>query len=67
MEAAAKYYCSLWNLQELSSEGQNFTPSDVERALWSIAIGEKFKGSQSELEPKKEGKTGTKRKRKTSK
>ncbi|XP_023536029.1 uncharacterized protein LOC111797290 [Cucurbita pepo subsp. pepo] len=51
--------------KELSSEGQIFTPSDVERALWSTAIGEKVKGSQSQLDPKNGGKTGAKRKRKT--
>ena len=28
------------NLQELSSEGDSFTPSDVERALWSFAVGQ---------------------------
>lgn len=55
------------HLQELSLEGETFTPSDVERALWSRAIGEKLKGSQSQLDPNNGGKTGTKRKRKTSK
>ncbi|KAA0064474.1 hypothetical protein E6C27_scaffold255G001890 [Cucumis melo var. makuwa] len=29
--------------KELSLEGETFTPSDVERALWSRAIGEKLK------------------------
>ncbi|KAL0545540.1 hypothetical protein IC582_015426 [Cucumis melo] len=53
--------------KELSLEGETFTPSDVERALWSRAIGEKLKGSQSQLDPNNGGKTGTKRKRKTSK
>lgn len=55
------------HLQELSLEGEIFTPSDVERALWSRAIGEKLKGSKSQLDPNNGGKTGTKRKRKTSK
>lgn len=53
------------HLQELSSEGQIFTPSDVERALWSTAIWEKLKGSQTQSDPKNGGKTGAKRKRKT--
>ncbi|XP_038898858.1 uncharacterized protein LOC120086335 isoform X1 [Benincasa hispida] len=53
--------------KELSSEGEIFTPSDVERALWSRAIGEKLKGPKSELDPNNGGKTGIKRKRKTSK
>ncbi|XP_038898859.1 uncharacterized protein LOC120086335 isoform X2 [Benincasa hispida] len=53
--------------EELSSEGEIFTPSDVERALWSRAIGEKLKGPKSELDPNNGGKTGIKRKRKTSK
>ncbi|XP_022139314.1 uncharacterized protein LOC111010256 [Momordica charantia] len=49
--------------KELSSDGQIFTPSDVERALWSSATGEKLKASQSQLEPKNG--SGAKRKRKT--
>ncbi|KAG2692435.1 hypothetical protein I3843_08G053500 [Carya illinoinensis] len=28
--------------KELSSEGDTFTPSDVERALWSVAVGAKI-------------------------
>ncbi|KAG2692434.1 hypothetical protein I3843_08G053500 [Carya illinoinensis] len=28
--------------EELSSEGDTFTPSDVERALWSVAVGAKI-------------------------
>lgn len=35
------------NVQELSSEEVNFTPSDVERALWSSVVGAKLLSSQS--------------------
>lgn len=62
------HYCCLfiWGkslfafLQELSSEGDVFTPSDVERALWSSAIGAKLQSSQSDTSTNK----NTKRKRK---
>ncbi|XP_021888818.1 uncharacterized protein LOC110807851 isoform X1 [Carica papaya] len=46
--------------EELSSEGDVFTPSDVERALWSSAIGAKLQSSQSDTSTNK----NTKRKRK---
>lgn len=51
--------------KELSAEGETFTPSDVERALWSCAVGAKLLSSQSNLDPKVTDKTkNPKRKRK---
>lgn len=52
-------------LQELSSEEDTFTPSDVERALWSSVVGVKLSSSPHLFpDPKANtGKTG-KRKRK---
>ncbi|RXH91531.1 hypothetical protein DVH24_020554 [Malus domestica] len=39
-------------LQDLSIEGETFTPSDVERALWSCAVGAKL-SSQKSTRPQK--------------
>lgn len=51
--------------KELSAEGETFTPSDVERALWSCAVGAKLLSSQSDPDPKVTDKTkNPKRKRK---
>ncbi|KAL8159568.1 hypothetical protein V2J09_001105 [Rumex salicifolius] len=47
--------------KELSSEGEPFTASDVERALWSSAIGAKLLDKQ---QPKVDSKTPSGRKRK---
>jgi len=53
------------NVQELSSEETSFTPSDVERALWSCAI-EKSSAPQSNKDPEKTNPSkNTKRKRNT--
>ncbi|XP_057424727.1 uncharacterized protein LOC130718221 [Lotus japonicus] len=49
--------------KELSSEGASFTPSDVERALWSCAVG-KSSASQSNQDPKTNPSKSSKRKRK---
>ncbi|KAJ4701567.1 DNA binding protein [Melia azedarach] len=51
--------------KDLASEGNSFTPSDLERALWSSAIGAKLQASQSDpdLETVETRKT-SKRKRK---
>lgn len=46
--------------RELSVEGDSYTPSDVERALWSSAVGTKLLDSLPNSEPK----VNTKRKRK---
>jgi len=51
------------NLQELSSEGDSFTPSDVERALWSFAVGQSS-GPQADQDPKTKPSRSSKRKRK---
>ncbi|XVE95076.1 hypothetical protein REPUB_Repub02eG0065100 [Reevesia pubescens] len=48
--------------KELSSEGDSFTPSDVERALWSSAIGLKLQSSQVVLDNKIKGSNKRKRK-----
>ncbi|XP_057973249.1 uncharacterized protein LOC131161480 [Malania oleifera] len=48
--------------KELSSEGDSFTPSDVERALWSSAVGDKLQ-TRSDPNPKVYSKN-SKRKRK---
>ncbi|GAV57992.1 hypothetical protein CFOL_v3_01528 [Cephalotus follicularis] len=50
--------------KELSSKGDSFTPSDVERALWSSAIGYKLVAAQSEQDPKISTSKNSKRKRK---
>ncbi|KAJ4845177.1 hypothetical protein Tsubulata_013700 [Turnera subulata] len=50
--------------KELSANGESFTPSDVERALWSSAVGLKLLGSQSGMNVKSNTNSGTKRKRK---
>ncbi|OMO50904.1 hypothetical protein CCACVL1_30157 [Corchorus capsularis] len=38
--------------KELSSKGEPFTPSDVERALWSSAVGVKLQSSQAVVDNK---------------
>lgn len=48
--------------KELSSMGDSFKPSDVERALWSSAVGVKLQSSQTA--PDKKIKGSNKRKRK---
>lgn len=50
--------------KELSSEGESFTPSDVERALWSSAIGSKLLASRSDPASKINPSKNSKRKRK---
>ncbi|KAL6212332.1 hypothetical protein ACLB2K_017552 [Fragaria x ananassa] len=51
--------------KELSAEGEIFTPSDVEMALWSCAVGAKLLSSQSDPDPKATDKTkNPKKKRK---
>ena len=52
------------HFQELSLEGDSFTPSDVERALWSSAVGTKLLDSVPDLEPKMNTNRNSKRKRK---
>ncbi|XP_047177922.1 uncharacterized protein LOC124844947 [Vigna umbellata] len=49
--------------KELSSESDSFTPSDVERALWSYAAG-KSSSTQSNQDPKTKPIKSSKRKRK---
>ncbi|KAI4316578.1 hypothetical protein L6164_024548 [Bauhinia variegata] len=49
--------------KELSSQGASFTPSDVERALWSCAMGNLL-ASQLDQEPKANPSRSSKRKRK---
>ncbi|CAL0322521.1 unnamed protein product [Lupinus luteus] len=49
--------------KELSSEGVSFTPSDVERALWSYAVGKSSAPKLNE-DPKTNPKKSSKRKRK---
>ncbi|XVF39757.1 hypothetical protein PTKIN_Ptkin01aG0058200 [Pterospermum kingtungense] len=48
--------------KELSSQGDSFTPSDVERALWSSAVGIKLQSSQAVLDNKIKGSNKRKRK-----
>ncbi|XP_050365799.1 uncharacterized protein LOC126784379 [Argentina anserina] len=36
--------------KELSADGETFTPSDVERALWTCAVAAKLVSSQSDLD-----------------
>ncbi|KAI3409027.1 uncharacterized protein J3R85_019821 [Psidium guajava] len=50
--------------KELSTEGQLFTPSDIERALWSSAIEAKLGSSQSDSATKTDVNKKSKRKRK---
>ncbi|KAH7523770.1 hypothetical protein FEM48_Zijuj06G0047300 [Ziziphus jujuba var. spinosa] len=50
--------------KELSSEGDIFTPSDVERALWSSAVGAKLLSSNLNPDSKSNTSKNTKRKRK---
>ena len=52
------------NLQELSSENETFTPSDVERALWSSAMETKQLASHPDAESKVKPSKSSKRKRK---
>jgi hypothetical protein len=53
------------NVQELSSEETSFTPSDVERALWSCAI-RKLSAPKSNKDPEKTNPSkSSKRKRNT--
>ena len=40
--------------KELSSGGDIFTPSDIERALWSSATGAKLLALQSDPDSKKD-------------
>ncbi|XP_068313768.1 uncharacterized protein, partial [Pyrus communis] len=49
--------------EDLSIEGETFTPSDVERALWSCAVGAKL-SSQKVPDPKSDTSKNSKRKRK---
>ncbi|XP_054819399.1 uncharacterized protein LOC129318580 isoform X1 [Prosopis cineraria] len=49
--------------KELSREGDSFTPSDVERALWSGAVGKSL-APQLNQDPKTNPIRGSKRKRK---
>lgn len=51
-------------MQELSSKEVIFTPSDVERALWSSAIGAKLLSSKSDPESKTNKSKSTRGKRK---
>ncbi|WOK95591.1 hypothetical protein Cni_G04298 [Canna indica] len=51
--------------KELSVEGDCFTPSDVERALWSSAVGSKMLNSPSQADSEAGAKRTTKRKRKS--
>ncbi|KAL2317872.1 hypothetical protein Fmac_031748 [Flemingia macrophylla] len=51
--------------KELSSGGESFTPSDVERALWSSAMGQKqLSAPQENQDPKTKPNKSSKRKRK---
>ncbi|KAJ0087584.1 hypothetical protein Patl1_08774 [Pistacia atlantica] len=51
-------------LHELVYEGNCFTPSDVEMALWSSAIGAKLQASRSAADPEIRTRKSAKRKRK---
>ncbi|MBA0671497.1 hypothetical protein Gotri_014422 [Gossypium trilobum] len=48
--------------EELSSMGDSFRPSDVERALWSSAVGVKLQSSQTAPDNKIKGSNKRKRK-----
>lgn len=50
--------------KELSAEGDTFTPSDVERALWSSAIGAKLSAPVPQRDAEAKSTRNTKRKRK---
>ncbi|KAM7520903.1 hypothetical protein LguiB_019865 [Lonicera macranthoides] len=50
--------------KELSTEGDLFTPSDVERALWSSTVGAKLTASSIDSGKEVKSNTTTKRKRK---
>ncbi|KAJ4744602.1 DNA binding protein [Rhynchospora pubera] len=50
--------------KELSGEGECFTASDVERALWSSAMGSKSLSSSTKVEPRAKSNKSSKRKRK---
>ena len=52
------------NLQELSSENETFTPSDVERALWSSLMETKQLASHPDADSKVKPSKSSKRKRK---
>nr|GMD80792.1 Ena/VASP-like protein [Ipomoea batatas] len=49
--------------EELTAMGVSFTPSDIERALWSCAMGVKLSGSSKKPEGELENKSKRKRKR----
>ena len=57
-------YLVEYNMQELSSENENFTPSDVERALWSSAMETKQLASHPDANSKFKPSKSSKRKRK---
>ncbi|KAK3030220.1 hypothetical protein RJ639_038343, partial [Escallonia herrerae] len=50
--------------KELSATGDTFTPSDVERALWSSSVGSKLPAAQSGPDSEAGSYKRTKRKRK---
>ncbi|XP_057469841.1 uncharacterized protein LOC130758873 isoform X2 [Actinidia eriantha] len=50
--------------EELSAEGDIFTPSDVERALWSATIGAKLPAASAQPDLKVNSNKNSKRKRK---
>ncbi|KAL8096287.1 uncharacterized protein LOC141692576 [Apium graveolens] len=50
--------------KELSAEGEIFTPSDVERAIWSSAIGAKYQSSPNDQDIEASTNKSSKRKRK---
>ncbi|XP_057469840.1 uncharacterized protein LOC130758873 isoform X1 [Actinidia eriantha] len=50
--------------KELSAEGDIFTPSDVERALWSATIGAKLPAASAQPDLKVNSNKNSKRKRK---
>ncbi|XP_038704622.1 uncharacterized protein LOC120000562 isoform X2 [Tripterygium wilfordii] len=50
--------------KELSSTGDSLTPSDVEMALWSSAVGAKLQTTQADSEPKSNSGKNSKKKRK---
>ncbi|KAK6938535.1 hypothetical protein RJ641_032043 [Dillenia turbinata] len=50
--------------KELSSKGTQFTPSDIERALWSSSVGGNFIAPAVDPEPEVNSKRNSKRRRK---
>ncbi|XP_020105184.1 uncharacterized protein LOC109721803 [Ananas comosus] len=50
--------------KELSVDGESFTPTDIERALWSSVVGSKALSSSEKDVPKADAKRSSKRKRK---